>query len=135
MLAHCTQNYSVARLTSVVSLPSNTDELISLSITDDEVSLVAPSSQIDQYSSEVLSREDDWQVFKVNQQLEFSLVGIIHQLSAALAKRNISTFVLSTFLTDYLLVKQDRIEDAILAFETLGCKIASSATLPKIEQR
>ena len=91
-----------------------------------------PSSFIDQNARHVLSREDDWQIFKVNQQLDFCLVGIIHQLTASLAVRKISTFVLSTFKTDYILVKKKRIEEAIHAFQSIGCHVTSSAYLPEI---
>lgn len=61
-----------------------------------------------------------WRCFKVVGPLDFSLIGIMANLANALAVRSISLFVVSTFDTDYVLVKSDKVLDAKKAFEDIG---------------
>lgn len=67
--------------------------------------------------------ERDWGCLMVAGPLDFALVGIVARLTAPLADRSISVFVISTFDTDYLLVKQDRLGDAIDALTDAGCLV------------
>jgi uncharacterized protein len=53
--------------------------------------------------------ERDWVALKIEGPLGFSLTGVLASLLAPLASRGIVVFVLSTFDTDYILVKQDRV--------------------------
>jgi len=88
-----------------------------LAQTEDEVSLVCRSECIPAGASTV---EDGWALFKVAGAMEFSLVGVIAQISRVLADAGIPVFVVSTFLTDYVLVKADRLADAIAALTEDG---------------
>ncbi|KAJ3061466.1 hypothetical protein HDU99_005552, partial [Rhizoclosmatium hyalinum] len=56
--------------------------------------------------------------FMVHGPLDFALVGILAQLTTALAKESISVFAVSTFNTDYILVKKDKAQAAIDAWKT-----------------
>lgn len=80
--------------------------------TDEECSLVCPSADA---PSDCLKREDDWRALRVCGTLEFSLVGILAGISSTLAKQGISLFAVSTYLTDYLLVKQKDLDAAVRA--------------------
>jgi hypothetical protein len=48
-----------------------------------------------------------WRAFKVEGTLDFSLIGIINQITGLLKENNISVFVISTYNTDYFLVKEN----------------------------
>lgn len=85
---------------------------LNISITTDEISVVAPTSQV---PAETVNREDGWQMFKIEGVLDFSLIGILAKISGVLAKENISIFALSTFNTDYILVKADKVHKAVRA--------------------
>ena len=85
-----------------------------ISKTDEEVSLVCPIKDV---TGEVMEREDGWRAFRVQGQLDFSLIGIIAKISQVLASEHIGIFVISTFNTDYVLVKGERLDDAIKALE------------------
>jgi hypothetical protein len=64
--------------------------------------------------------EKDFSCLKIEGPLDFSLVGIIASLTTILGEAKISTFVVSTFNTDYILVKKDNLEKAIAAFSANG---------------
>jgi hypothetical protein len=64
-----------------------------------------------------------WKAFRINGNLDFSLVGILANISDILAKVNISIFAISTYNTDYLLVKKDKLEKAKAAITSAGHKI------------
>lgn len=79
-----------------------------LAKTYDEISLVLPE-HIEIDSEEV---ENGWQAFEVVGPLDFSLTGIMSSISTVLANEKISIFAISTFDTDYVLVKSDKFEAA-----------------------
>ena len=80
----------------------------SISKTRDELSIVCPQDKI---PGGVLV-ERDWRAFKVEGPLGFVLTGIVSSLSEALAKAKISIFYISTYETDYLLVKEENLDRA-----------------------
>jgi len=67
--------------------------------------------------------ERDWRMFKVDAQLDFSLTGILSSISKVLADAEISLFALSTFDTDYILVKAARIDHACIALSEAGYNV------------
>lgn len=77
--------------------------------TYDELSIVVPST-IQLNSLEI---EQNWQALEMLGPLGFSLTGILSNISGVLADQQISIFAISTFDTDYILVKQDNIKRAI----------------------
>ena len=78
----------------------------SISKTRDELSIVCPQDKI---PGGVLV-ERDWRAFKVEGPLGFVLTGIVSSLSEPLAKAEISIFYISTYETDYLLVKEENLD-------------------------
>jgi uncharacterized protein len=64
--------------------------------------------------------ECGWRAMVVAGQLDFGLVGVIASLAAPLAAKGVPIFVLSTFDTDYLLVKETRLAEAITVLEDAG---------------
>ncbi|HJW34747.1 MAG TPA: ACT domain-containing protein [Holophagaceae bacterium] len=67
--------------------------------------------------------EAPWRALQVAGPLDFALVGILAELTGALAQAGISLFALSTFDTDYLLVKADRFEAACDTLRAAGHEI------------
>jgi hypothetical protein len=65
-------------------------------------------------------REGDWRALVVDGPLPFEAVGILAALAGALAAAEVSLFALSTFDTDYLLVKQESLDTAIATLRHRG---------------
>jgi len=104
---------------SIHSLPANSDipasvftaEIFFIAKTYEEVSIVLPES-VNIESDEV---EPDWQALEVVGPLDFVLTGILSSISSVLAKEKISIFAISTFDTDYILVKSNKVAEAVEA--------------------
>ena len=62
-------------------------------------------------------------MLKVNGPLDFNIVGVVAAISAPLALAGIPIFVISTFDTDYLLVKEEHLEKSIGLLEHQGHSI------------
>lgn len=77
--------------------------------TYEEVSIVLPSN-IDIASDD---SEPDWLALEVIGPLDFTLTGILSNISTVLANEKISIFAISTFDTDYILVKSNTIDSAV----------------------
>ncbi|MBQ1501170.1 MAG: ACT domain-containing protein [Firmicutes bacterium] len=85
--------------------------------TDEELSLVCPTEDV---PPRTLAREDGWRGFRVRGPLDFSLVGILARISSVLAESGISIFAVSTFDTDYILVKEKDFPGAEAALTAAG---------------
>jgi uncharacterized protein len=94
-------------------------ELFFIGKTSDELSIVCPSS-IDIDSEE---SETGWQALEVLGPLGFSLTGILSNISGVLAAAEISIFAVSTFDTDYIMVKEAHVTSAIKALRKDGYKV------------
>ena len=68
--------------------------------------------------------EDGWRAFRIQGELDFSLIGILAGISAVLAENKIGIFVVSTYNTDYVLTKADDFERALGLLESRGYGIA-----------
>ena len=99
------------------SIPGGVEGFFSLSVMEGEISLVAEKEKLPQG---YLYREDGWRAFVVEGPLDFSLVGILADITSALAESGIPIFAISTYDTDYILVKEDRFEDAYRALKGKG---------------
>ena len=85
--------------------------------TDEELSLVCKTEDT---PSRTVEREDGWKGFRIRGVLDFSLVGILSKLSGILAEHNIGIFAVSTYNTDYILVKKERFEQALEVLASEG---------------
>ena len=83
--------------------------------TDSEFSLVCETRFID---FDTIQREDGWRALRIAGTLDFSLIGILSRITAILAEYKIGVFCISTFNTDYVLVKNTSLQAAI---EALVC--------------
>jgi len=89
------------------------NQFYSVSKTSEEISVVCPSSVL--LNSE--RSESGWSCIKVLGPLDFSLTGILADISVVLAKAEISIFALSTFDTDYILLKSEKLHVAKQALQ------------------
>ncbi len=87
--------------------------------TDVELSIVCDSNVI--VASE--KSEPDWACFKVVGPLDFTLVGILARISDTLARERISIFAISTFDTDYILVKNAELDRALKVLKAEGYEL------------
>lgn len=110
--------FAVARLEPGAPIPewASAGALSSVTRTRDELSIVCAAASV---PGEVKA-ERDWRCLAVAGPLDFSEVGILAELTAALAEAGISLFALSTYDTDYLLVRAADLEGALAALRARG---------------
>ena len=85
--------------------------------TDEEFSLVCPTEDTPEETTE---RDDGWKGFRIQGVLDFSLIVILSKLSTILAENGIGIFAISTFNTDYILVKAENFEKALKVLSDAG---------------
>lgn len=85
--------------------------------TDEELSLVCRTEDT---PAQTIEREDGWKGFRVRGVLDFSLIGILSKLSGILAEHEIGLFAVSTFNTDYILVKAGQFDRALKVLAAEG---------------
>lgn len=90
--------------------------------TFDEVSIVLPQD----ITIESDEAEPNWQALEVVGPLDFSLTGILSSISTVLANEKISIFAISTFDTDYVLVKKETLTAAITALKSNNYDVIQS---------
>ena len=88
--------------------------------TDEEVSLVCRTEDTPAWTA---AREDGWKGFRIEGVLDFSLIGILSRISGVLAESGIGIFAVSTYNTDYILVKSDNFDKAAEALVAAGYSI------------
>ena len=85
--------------------------------TDEEISLVCKTEDI---PAETIGRDDGWKGFRIQGTLDFSLIGILSGLSGILADHKIGIFAISTYNTDYILVKEENYDRALKILASEG---------------
>ena len=115
------EKFAVCRLDKNCDVPKWTENnsFYSVTRTMDELSIVC-------FEKDVpidIKYEKNWRILKIEGPLDFSLIGIISKISSILAEEKISIFALSTFDTDYILVKENNIKDTIKVLEKNNYRI------------
>ena len=105
------KDYSLVNLDSEYSFIEKTDE---------EKSLVCITSEVHQNT---IQRDDGWKAFRIQGVLDFSLIGILAKIATILADNGISIFAVSTYNTDYVLIKKENYQKALEVLQTTGYKI------------
>ena len=85
--------------------------------TDEELSLVCKTEDTPKNTVE---RDDGWRGLRIQGVLDFSLIGILSKLSGILAEHKIGIFAVSTYNTDYILVKEENYERALAILASEG---------------
>ena len=115
------ENYSICRLGPEADIPpwALAGDFYSITRTKKELSLVCSQ----EFVPVGVQCEKGWRCILVSGSLDFSLTGILASLTNSLAEAGISVFAISTFDTDYLLVKADSLKRALLKLEEAGHRL------------
>jgi len=113
--------YAIARFAPDASLPCEyvKSAFYSMSKTDEELSLVCEEKLLSSHAKAQRGRR----LIRVEGTLAFSLTGILASLVTPLAEAAVSVFSVSTYDTDYLLVRDEDLDKAITALERAGHKV------------
>ena len=103
--------FAICKLEAAAPIPpwATADELFSITRTGDELTIVCRQDAV----PEGILCERGWRCWRVAGTIPFSLVGVLASLTAPLAEAGISVFAISTFDTDYLLVKAEDLGRAV----------------------
>lgn len=98
--------FSICQVDSLNNINLDKDFLF-VGKTNEEISIVCDSNDIPDNS---IKADNNWKCIKIDGILDFSLIGILSKISTILADNNIGIFVVSTYNTDYILVRKQNIE-------------------------
>ena len=117
--------FAICRLAPESPIPDWVDDRqwISMTRTDEELSIVCRESLV---PSEV-QMEGGWRIFKLLGPFPFDLVGILSSVLTPLAERGVSIFAVSTFDTDYVMVKGDALDAACGALKDADHRIETTS--------
>lgn len=113
------QDFSVCKVMDY-SLVNMDAEYSFIGKTDEEKSLVCITDNV---PPNVIERDDGWKGFRIQEVLDFFLIGILSKIAGILAENSISIFVISTYNTDYVLVKKENYQKALDILERSGYEI------------
>lgn len=127
-------DHTVARLPADAAVPSwlPTSGFTSVTRTSDELSVVAPTEAVptDAVPSDAAPSEDGswrrepgWRLFRLEGPFEFTLTGILAAVLDPLAAAGVGIFAVSTFDTDYVMVKQHQLDAAVAALAAAGHEV------------
>ena len=88
--------------------------------TDEEKSLVCVTSDVPQ---NVIERDDGRKCFRIQGVLDFSLIGILSKIAGILSENSISIFAISTYNTDYVLIKKENYQKALDILKNSGYEV------------
>ncbi len=110
---------TVCKVASEIEINLNKDFYF-IGKTDEEYSLVCITEDT---PANTLERDDGWKGFRIQGVLDFSLIGVLAKLSGVLAENKIGIFAVSTFNTDYILVKEENFDKALKILSLAGYDI------------
>jgi len=113
---------AVCKLDAGDAVPAwaTTGQFFSITRTAEELSVVCPQN----FVPDGVRCERGWRCLRVVGTMDFSMIGVVASLVTPLAEAGISVFVLSTFDTDYLLVKENDLAKATAALNAAGHSLA-----------
>ena len=113
--------FSICKVSDYSQVDINS-EFCFIGKTDEENSLVCT---VDVVPDNVIERDDCWRAFRIQGILDFSLIGIMSKIAALMAENGIGIFAVSTYNTDYILIKEDYFQKALEALSAAGYKVVS----------
>ena len=112
-------NLTVCKLRDISAINLSA-EFFFIGKTDEELSLVCRTEDTPANTTE---RDDGWRGFRIEGVLDFSLIGILSKISTILAEKQIGIFAVSTYNTDYILVKAENFDRAMDALSAAGYEV------------
>ena len=121
--------YSIVQVTDINNFKVNEakGEFLNISITEDEISLVI-NELYENKLENIIKKESGYSCLKIEGILDFSEIGILAKISTVLAENKISIFAVSTYNTDYVLVKENKIAHAIHVLKESQINISEIST-------
>lgn len=119
---------AVCRLDPKAAIPdwATATPFFSISRNADELSIVCPEGQV---PPEVRAAPG-WRAIKLEGPFDFDLTGIVLSVAGPLAKADVTIFALSTYDTDYVLVRESQLEQALNALSGAGHLVRRGAGPP-----
>ena len=123
--------FSIVKLTNnfknrdfVINLQHYEGGFFSITYTEDEISVVIEERKLDLFkSTEIDKLNTNYVNIKVDEVLDFSLVGILYKITEILKTLKISVFVISTYNTDYIMIEKKNLERAVESLRNNGYEI------------
>ena len=103
------KEFAVCKITDVTEVNFN-DEFCFVGKTDEELSLVCSSEFV---PKNTIVCDSGWRAFRIEGILDFSLTGILARAADILANAKIPIFAVSTYNTDYILIKNEFFRKAL----------------------
>jgi hypothetical protein len=103
------------------ALGGSPHQFLSVTTTSDELSIVAREGIV----LDGFVRAGGWRCLQVTGPLAFEEIGVLANLTTVLAAARVSVFAISTYDTDYLLVRNERLAEAMDALRLAGHRIRS----------
>ena len=110
-LSFLKDKYGICTLPNTATIPdwALTQSLASITRTDKELTIVCRQDII---PSELQS-DINWRCFRIDGSFDLDQIGVISSISSPLADAGISIYVISTYDTDYFLVKEEKLNQAL----------------------
>lgn len=115
------EDFSICKVEDYSLVDLNADYCF-IEKTDEENALVCITGDV---PSNATQRDDGWKGFRVQGVLDFSLIGILSGISTLLAGEGIPIFALSTYNTDYILLKKENCQRALDVLKQAGYSITA----------
>ena len=117
--------YVVCRLDPGDAIPSWCDGpgLVSITRTKDELSVVCP---VDRLPPDVARVERGWRCLRFHGPIDFAQTGVLAAAAGPLAAAGVGIFAIATFDTDYVLVRESQLDQAVAALRDAGHQVATS---------
>ena len=98
---------------------------VSATRTDNELSIVCAEELVPQ----IVRAERGWKAFELEGTFDFALTGVLASLLDPLARAGVPIFAISTYDTDYVLVREENLPRAVGALRTSGHRVVESDKL------
>ncbi|HEY3742550.1 MAG TPA: ACT domain-containing protein [Bryobacteraceae bacterium] len=112
--------FAVARLEAAAPIPAWADGFFSVTRTVNELSIVCAAGAV----PADVQAERGFRMLMVDGPLDFSLTGVLSSITGALAEAGVSVFTISTYDTDYVLIRDEKFSEAAGALRVAGWEIA-----------
>jgi hypothetical protein len=93
--------------------------LVAFIRTQEELTIICP----EHFVPPGVIAEPGWRALQVEGPLDFELVGVLASLAASLADAGVSIFAISTYSTDFILIKQSQLDDALESLRQVGYQV------------